>query len=610
VVILGAFVLCGNAFAQWATQTVNLHAGWNAIFLELEPYPQQCEFQLEGLPILSVWTCDQVSSPMQFIQNPDELLPEMPEWRYFFPPASPESFATNLRDFQAGRCYLIRTSQAATWNIIGKPKLTQQRWKPDSYNLVGCYVDETAPPTLATWFSGSPAHTPLDVWEFGADDRWHQITSPTTASVQRGIAYWVYCKGASDYQGPVTVNLSGEDILTYQRLTTQKQVEVSHNALGNRSVTLTLLSSQPVPPQRPDVPDVELLPYTGDVPLAYYGLGLLTGEARFQFHDLPVTVSFSSTERVAKMIRLAVQRRRMISDSEDSYYQSLVEVKDGKGFRRLFGVVSEGRSSTGSRMRRSSLAAANPPEEMGLWVGTVVLDKVVDAQGAFAETPSDFNFRAIVHVDQNGTVRLLNEVTELYRKTVMRTDPDTGAEVEDTPGRYILMTRTAPESLKNEIGDAVIPGSSRDGRPFANRISSAMFSLHDADGNPEDPAMTLSGSFYSGGSMLSANIVLEDHDPLNPFHHQFHPQHKYVDNPSPLNTFNITRQIKFTFDDRNDDSVPEAHEPGWGDNLVAGEYEEIITGIRKVDEGTPAIRVGGRFSLSRVSMVGVLNDGL
>lgn len=610
LVVIGVLAFCGNATAQWTTQTFELRAGWNAIFLEVEPYPQEIELQLEGLPIESVWTCDQVTSPVQFIQNPDELLPEMPEWRYFFPSSSPEFFATNLRNFDAGKCYLIRALQPATWNVIGRPKLAQQRWKPDSYNLVGFYVDEMSPPTLSTWFGVSASHRPLDVWEFGADERWHQITSPTTTSIQRGKAYWVYCNGASEFQGPVSLNLAGEDFLSYQRLTTQKQIEVSHNALGTRNVTLTLLSSQPVPAQRPDVPDVELMPYTGDVPLAYYGLGFLTGDARFQYHELPVTVSFTSTERVAKNVRLAVQRRKMVSDSEDSYYQSLVEVKDGKGFRRLFGVVSEGRSSTGRRMRRSALAAAEPPEEMGLWVGTIVLDKVVDAHGAFAETPADFHFRAIIHVDENGTVRLLNEVTELYRKTVTKIDPDTGLEVEDTPGRYILMTRTAPESLKSQVGDTVIPGGSRDGRAFANRISTAMFSLHDADGNPEDPAMTLSGSFYSGGSMLSADIVLEDHDPLNPFHHQFHPQHKYVDNPSPMNTFNITRQIKFTFDDRSDEAVPEAHEPGWGDNLVAGNFEEVIVGIRKVDEGTPAIRVGGRFSLSRVSMVGVLNDGL
>ena len=78
-----------SAWAQWSKQTLTLQPGWNAVFLELTPEPQDCDSIFAGLPIESVWKWSKSFSTVQFISNPDELLPESPDWLHYTPPSHP-----------------------------------------------------------------------------------------------------------------------------------------------------------------------------------------------------------------------------------------------------------------------------------------------------------------------------------------------------------------------------------------------------------------------------------------------------------------------------------------------------------------------------------------
>ena len=138
-------VLGAPAGAQWMSQEFHLKAGWNAVFLEVTPHPAECDLQFQGLPIRSVWTHDPRFSAVEFIQDPGELTPDLPEWQFYAPPASPYSFATNLFILQAGTAYLIDATEAATWNVVGQPVLTRQTWNPDGYNLDGVCDNPASP---------------------------------------------------------------------------------------------------------------------------------------------------------------------------------------------------------------------------------------------------------------------------------------------------------------------------------------------------------------------------------------------------------------------------------------------------------------------------------
>lgn len=606
-----------TASAQWVTQAVHLRAGWNSVFLRVDPYPNRCEIQFKGLPIESVWTFDPRFSSVQFIQNPSELTPEIPEWRSYFPPNRPKALKTNLFILRAGRCYMIKVSEDATWTVKGRPLLMDQEWKPDAYNLVGFYVDPQNPPTYANWFSTSAAHRPLEVWSLGDDGTWQRIPDPASTLIIPGQAYWVFCRGPSDYQGPVRISLGAARQLEYPRLVVEHAMQFKHEGSGERQIFVDEIPSEVPPAFVPEFPSIHLHPLAGDVPLAYRSTSA-GGPSRFTYVGLPSTINFPATERAAKQIKIAVQRNRMPPSSDrDARYQSILVIKDGAGFRRMVGVISEGippasssvASKGGTRLTSGVQAASSARSFAGLWMGYVTVNRVSEPNidpPVLTETPSEFTFRVIMHVDSQDPpkVRLLNQAALLWRNGTTKLDPS-GQEVVDEPGRYILMTPTAPQSLLNEIGTTVVPATLRDGRPFANRISTAMFSLRDADGNPEEPVMTLNGDLFTPGSTLEVDLVVEDTDPVNPFHHQFHPMHRYPKEGDILTAANlwiITRQLKFTFTEQQPDHFVQA---GWGDTQVGGVYQEVIEGLRRYP-----IALEGIYRLELLFEIPVLNDAV
>ena len=71
----------------------------------------------------------------------------------------------------------------------------------------------------------------------------------------------------------------------------------------------------------------------------------------------------------------------------------------------------------------------------------------------------------LIHVDGNGTARLLKEVIQLWKEGTRIPDPENpGLFLVDEPGRYVLLT---DESLISSFTGAVL----RDGEPVGYRIS-------------------------------------------------------------------------------------------------------------------------------------------
>lgn len=599
--------------AQWVNQTIPLKQGWNAVFLEVEPYPQECSLIFANLPVKSVWYYDQRFSPVQFIQDPSELVPEDPEWRVFFPASQPESFSTNLFILEAGRSYLIEAKEAFTWTFVGKPKLTVQQWNPNSYNLVGFHVDPQNPPTFSTWFAPSAAHNPVEVWTLDTNQRWVAIQNPSASQIEPCKAYWVKCNGVSEYQGPVRVKLTEGYELNFERDLVEHDIEVQRLGAGAGNVIVEVAASLPPPAVNPQSNQENPLPLAGIVPIQYFGRKVEGNQELLAYVNFPVAIPYSADETLPKRLQLAVDRMAMTPPptTGESLYQSIMVFRNGNGYLRKVGVVSLGLAPTAAPGKLRTLQADQAPIKSGLWVGTVSLNRVQEPHlDIMTETPAVFDFRIILHVDEQGKVRLLNEVTQLWRDGTYKPDPVPGnpnAKSVDQPGRFILMTPSAPPALQEElrIGQTVRPASLRDGRPFARRISTAMFSLMDENRKPEDPLMDLTGGFGQPGSQVSIVLVLEDTDPMNPFHHQYHPFHAYPkpgDVPVASNDWTIMREISLEFAAAPPGGSPPA---GWGDTQLGGVYREVLTGLKRAP-----FQVEGTFELLLVSNVPVLNDGL
>ena len=99
---------CSPAGAEWAQQTLKLDPGWNAVFFEVTPDDNSCDAVFGGLPIESVWHWNKRFDPQQFVRNPSELVPELPDWITYFPSDSPKSFLTSLHAVHSGQAYLVQ----------------------------------------------------------------------------------------------------------------------------------------------------------------------------------------------------------------------------------------------------------------------------------------------------------------------------------------------------------------------------------------------------------------------------------------------------------------------------------------------------------------------
>jgi hypothetical protein len=587
------------AVAQWETQTITLQPGWNAVFLEVQPEPRDPATVFQDAPVESVWMWNRTFSPVQFVQDASTLVPQQPDWLHYVPSSSDVAFSTNLFAILGGRAYLIKVSGSTpfTWQVTGTPLLAPPDWLADSYNLVGLHVDAAQPPTFAAYFAPSPAHASSAMYRLNTTGHWVAVANPASEHIQPGAAYWIFCKGSSNYPGPVRVATAQAGTVDFGGQVTEQLVQIENHATSSRQLSFRLQGSATPPGDQPVL--------AGEVPLSYWD----SVTRNYIAVSAPFTLSVAAGRRLT--LRLAVRRADMApAPSADAVYQSLLELRDGAGVLLTLPVLAKRLTATatggGGSGRAAAVASSNP--QAGLWVGTATINAVNFAASTadpdkLQPTASELQIRLIVHVDASGQANLLQEVTVLWQNGTTKPDPnDSTKMIPDQPGRYVLVTRDA---LIPQFSGAAVRG----GKPVGRRISSAAFGV----GNPQSAGpWPLSGTF--GDTLTTAApIVLDYNDPLNPFRHRYHPDHDNLDfdfqtpllpdaNGRAEESYTVKRTLTLTFTATDPDSLKL---PGFGDTRVGGTYSENIMGLHR-----RVLHVAGTFRLHHASRVAVLNDGL
>ena len=250
------------------TQTIALHKGWNSIYLEVTPTNPSPALVFSNTPVSIAAVYFGGDSPVQFIQNPGSISWKKDGWAVWYAPSRPDGFLTTLFTLNGNRAYLIFSEQDFTWSISGNVSLGSVKWKPNSYNLAGFGVDATAPPTFGKFFAGSPVHQPGQIYRL-VNNQWALIASPSTTTMRSGEACWIYCKGASDYQGPLTVKLATAD-------------SVSFGSSAESPISLENCTADPLTVK------VETVANDGGIPLGYVVRGITEGKMVDATFDLPV----------------------------------------------------------------------------------------------------------------------------------------------------------------------------------------------------------------------------------------------------------------------------------------------------------------------------------
>lgn len=557
-------VLCltATAGAEWTTQTLTLEPGWNAVHLTVQPEENSSEAVFAHPAIQSVWAWNKRFRSVQYVRDPETLLPSLPDWLVYFPAGNRNAELTTLHQVFGGNSYLVKvgSDEAVTLRVLGETSLKDVSWNADSFNLVGFPVDPAAPIRLADYFVHSKAHRGQPVYSLLPEGTWVEVADPDTYVIKRGEAYWVYCDGPSDYEGPlgVTVRMGGE--LNFGALLTEQKLKLTNNSSEPKEIVLRLRETQSVSRPRHSAEP----PVMGAVSLAYYKTDLAKLNIGWESVVAPWVVTVPAGGETE--VLLGVQRGAMPSPEIGSaVYESVLEVRDGSGM--LYEVPVKALKVGGNA---------------GLWVGSVSVTEVSETQNTAeptltTPTASEFVFRVIIHLDEAGVARLLQQV-------IVAEAP----EAIDTPAHYAIVT---DESILNAFRRG-------DGKIVGRRLSAPVFGF--------DAPIVMTGAFSTS---LSCDVVMDYNDPLNPFVHRYHPDHdnlnaRYEETllPEGDESFTFTRRISFEFSSDHPDGIAP---PEWSDTLLGGTYREVVSGVHR-----KTIYTKGTFLLQRVSGVAVLNDGI
>jgi hypothetical protein len=212
-----------QASGNTITQDITLNAGWNAIYLEVEPdnpaplvnvgtaedpiwVPEQpmiaalfsrinCENCVE-----SVWSWNVPFSTKDYIVDPAEGLWDEPGWLRYFPAGSAgpdggtRTFLTDLVTMHANTGYLVKMvadlATPVTLSVQGLSVVDSQQWVKDSYNLAGFPVLPGSSPTVSIFFDNTPITEARYLTSAGY---WEKLTA--TDTLTNAQSYLVYYDG-------------------------------------------------------------------------------------------------------------------------------------------------------------------------------------------------------------------------------------------------------------------------------------------------------------------------------------------------------------------------------------------------------------------------------
>ena len=417
-------------------------------------------------------------------------------------------------------------------------------------------MDPGQPPTYASFLAGSPAHAGQSIYRL-VGGAWTLVIDPAGARMRAGEAFWVYVAGGSAFTGPLAVSLDHGDDLDFGQGARERTLRIRNSSPEVRSVSLGVSASG------------------GRLPLSRLAVN---AESVTEWPDLGAGHAVT----VHRRQRGAGPPRRAPGRADRRGGASVLEINDGAGARLLIPMAAA--ALTG---------AAGELDHTGLWVGTVTVNAVTEAQiparpqfTAPQPTGFEFSFKVLLHVDAAGRTRLLKEVIQMLAPGVGGAAPVPVLITDEK-----LVPRFLPVTM---IG----------GEPFSHRISTAGYDF---------PGQTLdmAGAFSTSGT-LSGVLTVPVDLPTNPFLHAKHPDHDNLDpldkpltNARVMEVYAVQRSmhLQFAAVPAECGSVPGCTAPpDWGDRRMGGLFRETVTGLHRNPISLPA-----RSALERVTDAGQLN---
>ena len=586
-------------------QELPLRPGWNAIFLDVQPEENRVGNVFTNVPYTSIWRWSDPGTGPQFISDQSEAQLDTTRWQVHLPPSNPAGFQNNLVRVYRHEAYLVHLggAQGVTVSVRGKPGYPRPRWAPDGHSLTGFPVDvPMADPenpsrmlpgvTVGEFLGASSAHfdaatgMPRGMYQLEASGAWTPMSA--TNELRRGVAYWVYTRGASQFLAPVEASFQGLNELRYPVGSDTKELELrftgSSNTPASRSSAVLghVLGNQSLP-----LRFNEFSPQDGTT-----------------WRDLPNGFPVSPQGGLARRtVRLAAARERIPGLA----YQGIMTLRGAGALHYVPVTMDRDEADVGA-------VQDQPFNPVGLWLGTVSITHVSEVNGlttnyvvatvtnvvngvtnrvehastevrnvVVGSRPTSvrdpFDLRILLHVDTQGVCRLLEQVT------LLSTPPALGSD--DPGGDPVLLTGAAGFSRYRGVA---LRGRDLVGR----RYSTPFFPMWKTNGIPFDAPLSLGGTLQASWSLPADAAV-------NPFKHRYHPDHDNLDASFRVyrnEGYALRRTVKLTVPERQASNI----RAGVGQDDIEGLYEEVVQGVHR----TP-MTVRGAFQIKRILAVGALD---
>jgi hypothetical protein len=202
--IIVAALLAFGVQAQTRSQTVHLSKGWNAVWLEVQPEDAAPTTFFADQPGDIVAAYMLPVSESQFSKNSAVNMQSLAGWNVWYAPYRSDASLSRLGHLSANTGYLMHALADFTLTLRGEVVAEQVRWTPNRFNFVGFPVAGTGSPTFRQYFQGSAALNHNKIYRL-VNGAWRQVLNPDAETLRSGEAFWIYCEGASEYQGPLLV---------------------------------------------------------------------------------------------------------------------------------------------------------------------------------------------------------------------------------------------------------------------------------------------------------------------------------------------------------------------------------------------------------------------
>lgn len=576
------------ARAQWVTQAISLKAGWNAVYLHVDPSCVALD-DLVGTdsanPILEVWLWAPPASTLQFVQSPQQPV-EGAQW---------VSWNRNATDIQAlqrlvgNSAYLVRSASNYVWSVKGKPLPPAYSWTTTGLNFLGFPTVPADPPSFDSFLSQAPDfYQNAEIYQYPGGEL--SATNPArvyalrNTKVNRGQAYWIRSGTVyNTYYAPMGLVMSGSSGVDYQDSLSVFNFRLQNRTANSLTVTLHLVASETPPAGQTNILGTPALLVQGPLNttnLTYTYTSLAAGGS--YSWTLPAQGQSGSDIQVV----LGLDRTAM-TGSVGALYAGVLRLTDSLGYSQMdlpvtAQVASQaglwvGQASikqVGQYLKTYTLGADNRP--LTATNGQYVLSSVNTELGVVSRT---FPMRLIVHNPEAGAGHAV-----LLQQVFVGVDPYTNSVVA------LLESALHPSFLSQ-----------------ARRISAVHLPW-----SPTNQCWSFDGALGQA-SNLTTSVTLDYADQAsNPFLHTYHPDHDNLDTTfqnelsQGAESYTVRRDIRLTVVPANGGSATFNNTV----KTLGGTYVETMTVLGLARAGgtndTRVFQLQGTFTLNRISSVATL----